>query len=125
MDTNNDSLSLFDFLISLVTDVFSPSGKQEDLYDINFTGHYKTLYDLEENCRKNLDSTPSISKIVQDKRTKSLNVQFDSQKVGDEFKDYCDQRNIGYNISHGKLKDITITKNTKGVLEERKWKKEL
>jgi hypothetical protein len=118
-------ISLFDFIVSLAESVFSPNGKQESPYDVNFTNHYTRLYDLEETCRNDFDQELNITQIEQDKKTKSINVRLNSslnKKTEDRFKEYCNTHNVEYNISKGKLKDITITKNTKGVMEERKWK---
>ena len=67
-----------------------------------------------------------INQIVQDKKTKTIDVELNSSVKHENLetiKNYCDLNNIDYDISKGKLKSIKITKNTKGVLEEREWKK--
>lgn len=119
------SMSLFDFIVSLAESVISPTGKQETPYDINFTNHYTSLYNLEEVCRNEFCQELKIKEIEQDKKTRSINVRVDStinKKNEEKLKEYCTNNNIACNISKGKIKDITITKNTKGVMEERKWK---
>lgn len=121
----NGPISLFDFIVSLAESVISPTGKQETPYDINFTNHYTSLYNLEETCRNEFGQELKIKEIEQDKKAKTINVRLDStinKKTEEKFKEYCTNNNIDCNISKGKIKDITITKNTKGVMEERKWK---
>ena len=121
----NGSMSLFDFIVSLAESVISPTGKQETPYDINFTNHYTSLYNLEEVCRNEFCQELKIKEIEQDKKARTINVRLDSiinKKTEEKFKEYCTNNNIDCNISKGKIKDITITKNTKGVMEERKWK---
>ena len=123
-----NSLSLIDFLVDIASNIISPNGKQEDPYDVNFTNHYVALHDFEENYRNNIIENMPINKIIQDKKTKTINVKIDSgvnKEKAEQIKQYCDEHNIDYDISRGKIRDITITKNTKGVLEERKWKKEI
>jgi hypothetical protein len=120
--------SLIDFLIDVAKNIFAPNGNQESPYDVNFTNHYVTLHDFEEHCNTDFDTHIPIERIIQDKKTKSINVEINSN-IGKEkaelVKEYCDSNNIDYDINKGKIKNIIITKNTKGVLEERKWKKEL
>lgn len=119
--------SLLEFLIDIAISVFGSNGNQEDPYDINFTNHYKSLYDFKQECDdKGVDL--NIDKVIQDKRSKSIHVDFKdplSSKQIDNITNYCAQNNIDCDISRGKIKNITITRNSKGVLEERKWKKEI
>ncbi len=118
-------LSLIDFIVSIADAIINPNGKQESPYDVNFTNHYIALHNFEESCGK-MTNDFKIDQIVQDKKSKQIDVELNSSIKRDEMehiKEYCDTNNIDYNISKGKLKSITITKNTKGVLEEREWKK--
>lgn len=121
------SYSFFDFLGDIINSVFTDSGKQSDPYNINFTNHYKTLYNVDEELKKEISPDIKISEIVQNKRNKSLTVKFDNAKIEktkkDEIVSMFDSRNIQCNITKDKLNDIIITKNTKGVLEEREWQK--
>lgn len=120
--------SLIDFLISIAKEVFSPTGKKESPYDVNYTNHYIELKKFEESCRTGSKKELPINKIVQDNRSKSINVSINTPVDKDQaakVKEYCETNNIDCNIKQGKLVDITITKNTKGVLEERKWKKDV
>jgi hypothetical protein len=62
---------------------------------------------------------------VQDKKNKSITATFSNNvdaKKAEKIKQYCKENDIDCNISRGKLRSVTITKNTKGVLEDRKWK---
>ena len=123
-----NSISLIDFIVDIASNIFSPNGKPESPYDVNFTNHYNSLYDFEENYRNTTNDTLNIDKVVQDKKTKTINIKINNnvgKEQAEQIKMYCDEHNIEYDISKGKLRDITITKNTKGVLEERKWKKEI
>lgn len=120
-----ESPSLLGFLIDLAQAVFGSNGNQEDLYDINFSNHYKSLYDFKQEC-DNEGVDANIEKVVQDRKTKSIRVDFKNSlnlKKNDQLIDYCDQNKIDYDISKGKIRNITITRNSNGVLEERKWKK--
>jgi hypothetical protein len=122
------SLSLIDFLIDIASNIIAPNGKSESPYDVNFTNHYVALHDFEETYRNNIDEAMPINHIVQDKKTKTINVEINSnvnREKAEQIKQYCDDHNIEYNINKGKINNIIITKNTKGVLEERKWKKEI
>ena len=74
----NGSISLFDFIVSLADSVISSTGKQETPYDINFTNHYTSLYNLEEVCRNEFDQELKIKEIEQDKKAKTINVRLDS-----------------------------------------------
>ena len=118
-------LSLIDFIIGIADIIVNQNGKPESPYDVNFTNHYVTLHNFEENCR-NMTKDFKINQIVQDKKTKTIDVELNSSVKHENLetiKNYCDSNNIDYDISKGKLKSIKITKNTKGVLEEREWKK--
>ena len=120
------SLSLIDFIADIAEAVVSPSGKKESLYDINFTNHYTSLHTFEETCKNTIKQKMPIEQIVQDKKSKSINVKINTEiakNKAEKVKAYCTSNNIDCDISRGKLKSITITKNSKGVLEERKWKK--
>ena len=121
-------LPLIDFMVDIASNIFSPNGKQEDPYDVNFTNHYVALHDFEEEYRNDINETMPINQIIQDKKTKTINVKINSnvnKEKAEQLKQYCNEHNIDYDISKGKIRNITITKNTKGVLEERKWKKEI
>ncbi len=117
--------SFIDFILSLVDVITNPNGKKEDPYDVNFANHYKSFYDFEESCRTDTKIKPNIQHIVQDKKTKSITATFSNDvdaKKAEKIKQYCKENDIACNISRGKLRSVTITKNTKGVLEDRKWK---
>ena len=118
-------LSLIDFIIGIADVIVNQNGKPESPYDVNFTKHYVTLHNFEENCGY-MTKDFKINQIVQDKKTKTIDVELNSSVKHENLetiKNYCDLNNIDYDISKGKLKSIKITKNTKGVLEEREWKK--
>ncbi len=117
--------SFIDFILSLVDVITNPNGKKEDPYDVNFANHYKSFYDFEENCRNGTKIKPNVQHIVQDKKNKSITATFSNDvdaKKAEKIKQYCKENDIDCNISRGKLRSVTITKNTKGVLEDRKWK---
>lgn len=118
-------LSLIDFIIGIADVIVNQNGKPESPYDVNFTNHYVSLHNFEENCG-NMTKDFKINQIVQDKKTKTIDVELNSSVKHENLetiKNYCDSNNIDYDITKGKLKSIKITKNTKGVLEEREWKK--
>ena len=122
-----ESTSLLGFLIDLAAEVFAPNGKQEDLYDVNFSNHYKSLYDFKKECEDE-GVEAKIDTVIQDRKSKSVQVKFKeplNSKKSEQIMTYCDQNKIDYDINKGKIKSITINKQTKGVLEERKWKKEM
>ena len=97
-------------------------------YNINFTNHYKTLYDVEQKLKEaNNDNEVKFNEIVQNKRDKSLTVSVSGMKIGKEVKDSLtnmfEDKNISFDLQNGKLNSFTISKNSKGVLEEREWQK--
>jgi hypothetical protein len=115
--------SLIDFMIDIANIVFSANGKQDDPYDINFTNNYVELHNFEENCGKKY---LPINKITQDKKNKSITVDINEtvdKTSMEKIVNYCGTNNIDIAINKDKISNITISKNTKGVLEERKWKK--
>lgn len=120
------NFSLIDFIVGIAEEVISPNGTQEDPYDVNFTNHYIKLHEFEEGCKSTIKRKVPINGIIQDKKNKSLtintDVQMDKQK-SEKFKEYCDENKIDYTISRGKLKSIEINKHTKGVADNREWKK--
>jgi len=125
MPTTKKEFSFFDFILSLVDVITSPNGKKEDPYDVNFANHYKSFYNFEEECRNDAKIKPSVQHIVQDKKSKSITATLSADvdaKKAEKIKQYCKDNDIDCNISRGKLRSITITKNSKGVLEDRKWK---
>lgn len=125
MPKNNKEFSFLDFILELVDIITNPNGKKEDPYDINFTNHYKSFYNFEEECRTKAKLKPKVQHIVQDKKNKTITATFSNEVDGtkaEKIKEYCKLNDIDCNISRGKLKSITIAKNTKGVLEDRKWK---
>lgn len=121
------SYSFFDFLADIVNSVFTDTGKSSDPYNINFTNHYKTLYDMDVELKKDINPDLKINEIIQNKKNKSLTIKVDNAKIEktkkDEIISIFDTRNIQYDITKDKLNSFTITKNTKGVLEEREWQK--
>lgn len=122
-----ESTSLLGFLIDLAAEVFAPNGKQEDLYDVNFSNHYKSLYDFKKKCEDE-GVNANIDTVIQDRKSKSVQVKFKeplNSKNTEQIMTYCDQNKIDYDINKNKINSITINKQTKGVLEERKWKKEM
>ncbi len=126
MPATKKEFSFFDFILDIVDLITNPSGKKEDPYDVNFANHYKTFYNFEEDCRNNVKIKPEIQHIVQDKKSKSVTATFTHNDVdakkAEKIKQYCKENDIDCNISRGKLRSVTITKNTKGVIEDRKWK---
>lgn len=121
----NTGISLIDFIVNIAEEIVAPNGKQESPYDANFTNHYVALHDFEESCMQNINESIPIEQVIQDKKTKTINVKINtsfSKEKADQVKSYCDSHNIDYDIQKGKINNIIITKNTKGVLEERKWK---
>jgi hypothetical protein len=120
------SKTLIDFMVDIVNNVFTTNGKQDSPYDINYTNHYVELHNFEENCAKTTKKYLPINKIVQDKKNKSITVDINQsvdQKSRDRILDYCNENNIDITLNNDVISNITISKNTKGVLEERKWKK--
>lgn len=119
------SYSFFDFLGDIINSVISDTGKPTDPYNINFTNHYKTLYNVDEELKKEISSDIKISEIVQNKRQKSLTIKVDGAKIEknkkDEIVSMFNSKNIECDINNNKLNSFTITKNSKGVLEEREW----
>lgn len=120
--------SFFDFLGDIVDIVINNNGKHDDPYNVNFTNHYKTLYDVEQKLKETCDNKDiKFNEIVQNKRDKSLTVSVSDVKVGKDIKDSLtnmfEDKNIEFNIQNGKLNSFTISKNSKGVLEEREWQK--
>lgn len=117
--------SFIDFLISIVDDVINPKQESVSPYDINFTNHYKALYNVEETLEKDYKTKVEIKNIVQDKKSKTItansNITIDKFKK-DEIKSFLDENNIDYKLTNGKIKNITIGKQSKGVIDERKWK---
>lgn len=117
--------SFIDFLISIVDDVINPKQESVSPYDINFTNHYKALYNVEETLEKDYKTKVEIKNIVQDKKSKTItansNITIDKSKK-DEIKSFLDENNIDYKLTNGKIKNITIGKQSKGVIDERKWK---
>ena len=43
--------------------------------------------------------------------------------IKDSLTNMFEDKNIEFNIQNGKLNSFTISKNSKGVLEEREWQK--
>lgn len=125
--SKSKSFSIIDFLVTIADMVTNSNGKEASPYDVNFTNHYNSLYNLEENCSGNGIKMDNITKITQDKRSKSVSVDFKNCSVNkdnaEKIKEYCDENNINCDIQRGQVKNITINKNTKGVLEERPWNK--
>lgn len=119
--------SFFDFLNDILDNIVSDTGKQADPYNINFSNHYKTLYSVDEELKKEFNSDVKISEIVQNKKQKSLLVKINDIKIDKDKKDNImsifSDKNIECNINKDKLNSFTITKNSKGVLEEREWQK--
>ena len=120
--------TFFDFLGDIVDVVINNNGKHDDPYNINFTNHYKTLYDVEQKLKEaNNDKEVKFDEIVQNKRDKSLTVSVSGMKIGKEAKDSLtnmfEDKNISFDLQNGKLNSFTISKNSKGVLEEREWQK--
>lgn len=129
----NSSKSLIDFMIDIACLVFSTNGKQDSPYDVNYTNHYVTLHKFEEDCGKIAKSNIPINKITQDRKNKSIVVDINSELDNDRANkiiDYCNSNDISISVGKSgsqrtKINNISISKNTKGVLEERKWKKEM
>lgn len=121
------SYSFFDFLGDIIDSIITDTGKPSDPYNINFTNHYKTLYNVDEELKKEINPNIKISEIIQNKRNKSLTVKIDNAKIEKNKKEEVismfNSKNIECNIEKDKLNSFTITKNTKGVLEEREWQK--
>ena len=60
--------TFFDFLGDIVDVVINNNGKHDDPYNINFTNHYKTLYDVEQKLKEaNDDKEVKFDEIVQNK----------------------------------------------------------
>lgn len=120
------SYSIIDFLIDISNMVTNPNGKEASPYDVNFTNHYNSLYNLEENYRDTGINVETIDKIVQDNRKKTITIDFKNNSITSnttkEIQDYCNENNIDCDVKRGQVKAITINKKTKGVFEERSWK---
>lgn len=121
------SKTLIDFMVDIATEVFSPNGKPDDPYDVNYTNHYVKLHNFEENCGSTMKKYLPINKITQDRKNKSITVDFNTDvddKSMEKVREYCSSNNIELSTSKNTINNITISKNTKGVLEEREWKKQ-
>lgn len=119
--------SFFNFLGDILDIIINDTGKHADPYNINFTNHYKTLYNIESKLKQECGDDVKISEIVQNKKNKSLtvkmeNVSIDKTKLGDVEKSFTEQ-NIECNFNGCKLDSFVINKKSKGVLEEREWQK--
>lgn len=124
----NFTKTLIDFMVDIATDVFSTNGKPDDPYDVNYTNHYVELHHFEENCGNTMKRYLPINKIIQDRKNKSITAKIDTDvddKSMERVKSYCSENNIELSTSKNKINSITISKNTKGVLEEREWKKQI
>ena len=109
--------TFFDFLGDIVDVVINNNGKHDDPYNINFTNHYKTLYDVEQKLKEaNDDKEVKFDEIVQNKRDKSLTVSVSGMKIGKEDKEsFIDFINEELNRAKNKTgKKTTVTINGQG-----------
>lgn len=121
------SYTFFDFLGDILDNIISDTGKHSDPYNINFTNHYKTLYNIDNELKSECENDIKISEIIQNKKNKSITVKmensnFDKDKIEDIKKSFTD-KNIECNFNGCNLDSFVITKKSKGVLEEREWQK--
>lgn len=120
--------TLIDFMIDIANEVVSTNGKPDDPYDVNYTNHYVELHNFEENCGSTMKRYLPINKIIQDRKNKSIQVDINTDvdnKSMESLKAYCSANNIEVNASNNRINNIIISKNTKGVLEEREWKRKV
>lgn len=117
--------TFIDFLGEIIDCVVNTKGQKADPYDISLNNHYTSLYDTEKMLKKEKIDIP-VNKIIQDKKSRTITVETSMDISKDDkqiLEDIFEERNIDYNISKGKLKSFTVEKKSKGVLEEREWKK--
>lgn len=119
-----NNFTFIDFITDIIKDCITNNGTEASPYDVEFANHYHTLYDF-SNDNKTKNKVPQITKVIQNTKRKSVTAEFDKEPTldVDQIKDYCDTRNLDCCIQDGCLKSITINKKSKGVMEERKWKK--
>lgn len=119
--------SFFDFLGDIIDSIFTDTGKRDNPYNINFTNHYKTLYNIDNDLKKSCGEDLKIAEIVQNKKNKSLTVKMENAKFDKTKKNELEERfseeNIECNFNGCSLSSIVINKKSKGVLEEREWQK--
>ena len=122
--TNKSNLTFIDFITEIAKECLSNTGTEASPYDVEFANHYQSLYDFETN-NKARNKVPEITKVIQNNKKKSVIAEFKESSTldVDKIKSYCDDHNLECDIRDGQLKSVTINKNSKGVMEERKWEK--
>lgn len=122
---SKSNLTFIDFITEIAKECLSNTGTEASPYDVEFANHYQSLYDFETN-NKARNKVPEITKVIQNNKKKSVIAEFkessSSFDIG-KIKSYCDDHNLECDIRDGQLKSVTINKNSKGVMEERKWEK--
>jgi hypothetical protein len=122
---NKNNFTFFDFITEIAKECISSNGTEASPYDVEFANHYQSLYDF-ENDNKVKNKVPEITKVIQNTKKKSVTAEFGelSHIDTDKVIRYCDDKNLEYDIDeNGCLVSVTINKNSKGVMEERKWEK--
>lgn len=119
---NTSKFTFFDFITEIAKECLLPNGTEASPYDVDFANHYQSLYEF-ENENKTKNKVPEITKVIQNSKKKSITAEFkESANIDtDKIKTYCDDHNLECSIQDGCLKSVTINKNSKGVMEERKW----
>lgn len=121
---NKSNYTFFDFITEIAKECISHTGAEASPYDVEFANHYQSLYNF-ENDNKAKNKVPEITKVIQNNKKKSVIAEFkeSSNFDVDKIKSYCDDHNLECDIQDGQLRSVTINKNSKGVVEERKWGK--
>ncbi len=120
----NSNFTFLDFITEIANACISNTGAETSPYDVEFANHYQSLYNFEnENKAKN--KVPEITKVIQNNKKKTIIAEFKETSNLDvnKIKNYCDDHKLECDIQDGHLRSITINKNSKGVMEERKWEK--
>lgn len=120
------SFSFLDFIVKLASECFSAGGSATTPYDVKFTNHYNSLYDFENRFDRGAEN---LQKVYVDNKTKSIKACYDGMALSKEelnnVQEYCDSNNITVELKKNKLQSVTINKTSKGVIDDRNWKKEL
>jgi len=120
----SSNFTFIDFITEVAKECILPNGTEASPYDVDFANHYQSLYNF-ENDNKTKNKVPEITKVIQNTKKKSVTAEFKESSVVDvdKVKTYCNDHNLECEIQDGCLKTVTINKNSKGVVEERKWTK--
>ncbi len=122
----NEKPSFIDFILGITENnlLKNQQGKtvyKDGVFDVNYTNHFKALYGIQQQ------TTCEVKEIVQNNRNKTITAEFDIRKTPAEevnnIKKYCDERGIEFD-NNKQTCTVGINRKSKGVLEERDWKKQ-